>query len=1441
MSFPKPVPSKAALNALRGLVFTTSCSVVLLAEERRQRTKVARAAIDNARKLHTLKARRNSVPLVDARAPDVGVDGLDGESTPRRRKRRKEQPTERSRSAEPDTHARKATNGVEVTECPNHPLRKTPNRRIQRHDVWPADARGLPQERHTSRDEQENGCEKRSRKSNKTQFLDTSSWTPVVQRGSATTGGANYFMGWGIPLWGTIEQMADHYNLESTPSAMTALGVELATREQGPRPPATITDWYTPIWGTTGEMDYHYDGDPGEIPRGWSSDSQWGLRFEPLSVPGNSTYHSDIEWGTPYWGSQEDAATYSNGKTESLDPSDVAWGLPYSNDESMSVLDSLIPGSDATPEDKEMRPETPGLQPPESYHDLWTSLYSASRATHGVQGKLYRLFRRLGGKKLRGKSLLDHELLARVKFYLLYSPFHGNRSKALLQLSGFRVSYHRLCRRPTERLTGTQNFARGLIHALWFAAQAIDAKVEVASHYLTLAVAVLRKLYATSPSPESEMPTRPPVGIGVLERLLQLAIARDPKTAENILDIILPACVDTPGLIAKLFHVMAKKDDGSVSIQWLLQYLTSQPFQRYGFFFDDAFLQRVLQRHGRLFAQPEHTKQVFAAVCEANSANYIHLPRAAKYDTHVMLLEGALVHNMPTMCMDELKQLQNTDARRFAKDPFVQNASVLAAILNATPETLEASLTGLKRLSHSESEVVGFALAHVANVCQSRLPVSRFLEVIWMVTEKHNLSIEDRWAQAGIEHYLAPENPDFEALVSWLQYCQDNGWAPEYNTIAYANWCLSLHGELDLGLSLVENAMKVSEETKETQREPAAESTELRYETSKRKRKLRKVLTEQRRYWLDIRRMYLLESWEKRWLMETVILRLDDGLGSKDQRIFDDMFFGLRTSNPEAMWTTFAKAHSDHKPSLPALRLAIVARLRMDGTNLNITEELVDKAMAAGHDINDLLEPLLQAQVEREDPHKPGPAAAISEALRKGYRPHDLIYNLASRVAFSRKNVRAVISICKNAAVHNGDGNLLYCAHNFSNLLRSYVTILAFEDLSKLLSMLIEQNPTWINRMTFKIAFKNALGVMASQVLAKQEKRSKAIATKCRDMLMLLTHVRKSLRYDKAGQSQPRLDLPSTAEELRSSPEYRSSINDAEIASLSPDSPRQTWLWSAQQASLQDEMFEDADVKVSEDEPGHPDPINDSVDAFSGAHVERTAEPFGRETMPQEQWEIAEQAVEGGLDGGQVQVLSNEDLVPAITRPSSQPVVDRTMHEWADQDANAASSFTPVPDDSRGIQAWLAEDLQHVAKEFSQQPATVRSESRQKSDTASPPPPGFEEAKSDQRIQVPSVEDKMAAGRRSSHQPADAPSVGGWADEVPEKKSRPRKTKKAKNRFSKAPSSQPTHAPSKLALKSKSIQQTWGWEEKKKPQTAFDRMAASRRLDQPSQYAESSW
>ncbi|OAQ97056.1 hypothetical protein LLEC1_04796 [Akanthomyces lecanii] len=93
--------SKTAINTLRGVLFTTSFSVVLLAEERRRRIKIARTAVDNARKIHAAKANRGAEAAValepfDLEAhlarlePESFVIPSRVRSSPHRREKRKE-------------------------------------------------------------------------------------------------------------------------------------------------------------------------------------------------------------------------------------------------------------------------------------------------------------------------------------------------------------------------------------------------------------------------------------------------------------------------------------------------------------------------------------------------------------------------------------------------------------------------------------------------------------------------------------------------------------------------------------------------------------------------------------------------------------------------------------------------------------------------------------------------------------------------------------------------------------------------------------------------------------------------------------------------------------------------------------------------------------------------------------------------------------------------------------------------------------------------------------------------------------------------------------------------------------------------------------------------------------------------------------------------------
>lgn len=93
MASPNPVPSRAALHALRGVILTTSCSVVLLAEERQRRLKIARTAIENARMLHLANNGCGPLAPIDVRREMLSQSSFPRPRTSTRRRRRPPQPS----------------------------------------------------------------------------------------------------------------------------------------------------------------------------------------------------------------------------------------------------------------------------------------------------------------------------------------------------------------------------------------------------------------------------------------------------------------------------------------------------------------------------------------------------------------------------------------------------------------------------------------------------------------------------------------------------------------------------------------------------------------------------------------------------------------------------------------------------------------------------------------------------------------------------------------------------------------------------------------------------------------------------------------------------------------------------------------------------------------------------------------------------------------------------------------------------------------------------------------------------------------------------------------------------------------------------------------------------------------------------------------------------
>ena len=1072
MSFPKPVPSKAALNALRGLVFTTSCSVVLLAEERRQRTKVARAAIENARKLHTIKARRNSVPMLDVRPPDADVPNpieFEAYPAPRRRKRRKEESRERSQSERP---------------------------------------RGDPEER-------------RGRELS----LETRGEPRGTQRQRVHS--------------------SDRRREDSVVSSPPSRSSQANSEEH--RSAARHTD----------------------VPaKSWSNKEKSGATFtrtrtaHTRRMAGGVGSAFNFDRGAMPWGSHQSAVASPGAK--------------------VNLSDSLIPESVKAYEDNGTSATKQVSDGPKLNRELRTSEHHSDHTAQSAEAKLYRTFRDLQSHPSTKEEAGCFEVLARARLYLLNAPDRGVKTH-------FHQNGSRNLRGGMKRTRGT---ARKLVLDLLDMAKAFDAEKELSSRYMSLAVAVLRKFPRGTGKAHAPSTAEHPAGDEIIRTLLQHAMIDDFQAAEEIFALVLPSCHDVPELIAKLFD-MAVRDKNITAVQWMLQHFTSKPYETYGFFFDDAFLQQVLQRHGRLFGQPKATSEVFAAVRQANSAYFIHIPRATQYDIHMLLLEGALVHNKTEMYEYELKQLQATDADRFATDPMGQNVSILSSVLNSIDQGCGA-LDKLERLVAMPSGVFDLVLTRFLDTCCDALPRDQFLQVAKGLTERHQLVMNDRWVRSILDHWLQQEHMDTDAIKSWLEYSRKSGWSPDDGFTSFVKRRLRSHSDPRTGRSILESVRHMAEQHKAEIRQRAdhaklsspekhaAPAESLPSPVSQ--NPADPISEVQGRMCADIGHLddATFQSSEKAWLSKTISLHGVLSLG--EQRAFEEMWKSLKMYDWRAMWEQFSQNYNNLEPPLAIVRLAVLARLRIDNGETDVTEQLVrrtvEMAAASGLHLGNLAEPLLMAQIKKP---RPGPAIVVRRAVVDGHYIHNRVWNHAAVTALNRGYENGAIAICKEAASVNGNENLLYTVENFRNLLKAYVQGVKLRDLTSLLSELVRQNPIWITSRAFRDGYRYSMRILATRVVAKEQHPTKQkTAERCRQALHLMAYIRKKqLRYDEAGVEQPSLDIDKAMAAVDEARDH-GLLNDADIEMPSQDVAVETGVDLADDPSHGGHKIESASRSINE-------------------------------------------------------------------------------------------------------------------------------------------------------------------------------------------------------------------------------------------------------------------
>lgn len=361
----------------------------------------------------------------------------------------------------------------------------------------------------------------------------------------------------------------------------------------------------------------------------------------------------------------------------------------------------------------------------------------------------------------------------------------------------------------------------------------------------------------------------------------------------------------------------------------------------------------------------------------------------------------------------------------------------------------------MKNEADWDESVLCKSLTDLVSRTMRTYPRSEVDPVIRYLAKTYNLRLENSWKHFLLNQYS--NLAEYHSMFSWLYFCIEqtrrHGYHIKQEFVAFFYNRCALHW--NLSHSQVTDLYRVLRRADGGIRKPPPQPTINQKEKER--------LTD---FYIRQSRLYLGEG--------------NLPLSERDQ--FDRMEKAAKCGEWDVVWSAFDAS----KPfSVRCFRLAVLARLQLDNGSTHAAVRFLWSQKMPEH-VSAALTPVLMAQLaEGQNPH-----GVIFEALNKGAKIHDVIYNQATKKACERGEAQAAldaIDICHVAARQNGQGDLLYNEFNFLNLVWAHVRLDQHSALSQLLSAYTSRHTSWTSNKRVKVALKFAMKTMAKRALSRNK------------------------------------------------------------------------------------------------------------------------------------------------------------------------------------------------------------------------------------------------------------------------------------------------------------------------------------------------------------------
>ncbi|KFH43732.1 hypothetical protein ACRE_055270 [Hapsidospora chrysogenum ATCC 11550] len=539
-------------------------------------------------------------------------------------------------------------------------------------------------------------------------------------------------------------------------------------------------------------------------------------------------------------------------------------------------------------------------------------------------------------------------------------------------------------------------------------------------------------------------------------RLVKIVIQHTPEELGSTLDVVLPLYKDVDQLSVPLLRWLAGTDNRE-GLRNLLRCLSSQPSSTYAL--NGSSVLRLLNGYAKRYKSACDTRRAYDALQNAGLPELVDITPAVEYDVHRYFLQLAHGQGDISMCLEEIGKLCEIDPDRAKEDRKLRGAVLITEASTGQALSVEASLQRLEDMIGPDSEEFLPTLSSLAGVWAQLLPPQEFEAAVRKLVETYRLPLERRWLYPVLGYHSKCADP--AGMLSWLQFCVRNGYHPDDELLQnFYHSCRTYWRISDEEVyHFYETLREANPDLPPPRAIPQADATK-RTQASKPNPKQTR------------------EDWETMYIRSAESLRPEDPCF--DAQIFKTMQSCAFSGDWESVWASYEKNGSSALVrSLRCMRLAVLARLKLDAGSTAGASRLIEESAERGLDASELLTPVLMAHLAAGQ----DAGDVVRGTLRRGLRIHDMVYNKAAQSASRTGRQLEAIEICNLAAKENGQGDPLYSPYNFYNLVFAYTDLASYDRLAPLLSGFTAGKRWWAGKWLSKQAIKLAMKKVAKRAV----------------------------------------------------------------------------------------------------------------------------------------------------------------------------------------------------------------------------------------------------------------------------------------------------------------------------------------------------------------------